>query len=123
MVAFSESAYEDFLAADDNTPVVMLNLLRFDPNGGRERYFDYLHRAKPILERFGAAIIFAGRGLPALTEGDNLGWDFIVLVQYPQRSVFNHMVQDAQYQAVFQIGASAIADIVLQPMKPESAVV
>lgn len=37
MVAFSPAAYEAFLAEHDDTPIVMLNLLRFEPEGGRGR--------------------------------------------------------------------------------------
>ncbi|WP_182083865.1 DUF1330 domain-containing protein [Aureimonas sp. ME7] len=117
MVAFMPGAFDAFLAEADDTPVVMLNLLRFQPDGGRQRYRDYLEMAKPILARFGARILFGGDGLPVLTTGSGNGWDAVVLVQYPRRSAFGEMVADPDYQAAFQVGASAIADIHLQPLK------
>jgi len=40
-----------------------------------------------------------------------------VLVQYPRRSAFKDMVGDPEYQVAFKVGAAAIADIVLQPLK------
>jgi uncharacterized protein (DUF1330 family) len=121
MVSLSPPAIEAFFAGEDGSPVVMLNLIRFDPDGGRERYLDYLQRAEPILARFGANILFGGDGLPVLTTGQAQGWDAVVLAHYPRRSAFRDMVADPDYQLVFKIGASAIAEIVLQPLKPMSA--
>jgi uncharacterized protein (DUF1330 family) len=116
MVSFSASAFDAFLAGDDESAVVMLNLLRFQPAGGREKYLDYLQMVKPILARFHAQILFGGDGQPVLTTGQAQGWDAVVLVQYPRRSAFANMVGDPEYQLAFEIGKSAIADIVLQPL-------
>ncbi|MGO8064139.1 DUF1330 domain-containing protein [Rhizobium leguminosarum] len=117
MVSFSAAAFADFLAEDDDSAVVMLNLLRFDPDGGRERHLEYLRMAEPILARFGAKILFRGDGLPVLTDGEVQAWDVVLLVQYPARAAFKEMVDDPDYQVAFQIGKSALADIVLQPLK------
>lgn len=118
MVSFSPDAFDAFLAEPDATVVVMLNLIKFKPDGGRARYFEYLEMAKPILARFGAKILVGGDGLPVLTSGQDQGWDAAVLVQYPRRSAFKDMVDDPEYQVAFKVGAEAIADIVLQPLKP-----
>ncbi|UHS58792.1 DUF1330 domain-containing protein [Agrobacterium vaccinii] len=117
MVAFSPTAFAEFLAANDDTDIVMLNLLRFDPNGGRERHLEYLKMAEPILARFGAKILFRGDGLPILTDGMAQMWDAVLLVQYPGRAAFKAMVEDSEYQIAFQVGKSALVDIVLQPLK------
>lgn len=122
MAALSPVAIEAFLNGDDDSAVVMLNLLRFAPDGGRERYLEYLQMAKPILARFGAKILFGGDGLPVLTTGQAAEWDAAVLVQYPRRSAFKNMVDDPEYQVAFKVGISAIADIVLQPLKPIDSV-
>ncbi|MGV2092371.1 MULTISPECIES: DUF1330 domain-containing protein [unclassified Rhizobium] len=94
----------------------MLNLLRFVPNGGRERHLEYLRMAEPILARFRARIIFRGDGLDVLTTGLTEGWDAVLLVEYPRRTAFKEMVEDPEYQEAFQVGKSALADIVLQPL-------
>ncbi|MDS7596302.1 DUF1330 domain-containing protein [Agrobacterium tumefaciens] len=117
MVAFSPAAFADFVTADDDSAIVMLNLLRFDPNGGRARHIEYLKMAAPILARFGARILFRGDGLPILTDGRVEMWDAVLLVQYPGRAAFQAMVEDPEYQIAFQVGKSALADIVLQPLK------
>jgi len=117
MVAFSPDVFAKFLAEEDDNPVVMLNLLRFVPDGGRERHLEYLRIAQPILSRFGARILFRGDGLDVLTSGTVDGWDAVLLVQYPRRTAFKEMVEDPEYQEAFQVGKSALADIVLQPLK------
>ena len=95
----------------------MLNLLRFKPDGGRENYLEYLAMAKPILARFGAKILFGGDSLPMVTAGQAQEWDAAELVQYPRRSAFKTMIDDPEYQVAFKVGAAAIADIALQPLK------
>lgn len=117
MVSFSPVAFDAFLTGDDDSAVVMLNLLRFEPDGGRETYLKYLQMAEPILARFGAKILFGGDGLPVLTTGQAQEWDAVVLVQYPRRSAFKNMISDPEYQIAFKVGQAAIADIVLQPLK------
>jgi uncharacterized protein (DUF1330 family) len=117
MVALSPAALEALFSEEDNAPVVMLNLIRFRPDGGRDRYLQYLGVAEPILSRFGAKILFGGDGMAVLTTGDSGGWDAVVLVQYPSRTAFKNMVADPEYQVAFAVGASAIADIMLQPLK------
>ncbi|MBB3950726.1 DUF1330 domain-containing protein [Aureimonas jatrophae] len=121
MVAFSPAAFDAFLLNTDDAPIVMLNLIRFQPDGGRERYREYLRMATPILARFGARILFGGDGLPTLTLGSGKDWDAVVLVRYPDRSAFGRMVADPDYQVAFQVGASAIADIHLQPLHENDA--
>ncbi len=123
MVSFSPAVFDAFLAEDDDSAVVMLNLIRFEPDGGKQRYLEYLRMAKPILARFGAKILFGGNGLPVLTTGQEKGWDAVVLVQYPRRSAFKDMVADPEYQVAFKVGVSAISDIVLQPLKPDDDMV
>jgi len=117
MVSFSQAALEAFLADSDESAFAMLNLIRFEPNGGREQYMEYHKLAKPSLARFGVKILFGGDGLPVLTAGQTQGWDAVVCVQYPNRAAFKAMVADPDYQEAFKVGASAVADIVLQPLK------
>lgn len=118
MVAFSPKAFGEFVVSEDAGAVVMLNLIRFEPDGGRERYHHYLQLAGPVLTRFGAELLFTGDGLPVLTAGEAQAWDAVTLVRYPSRAAFLAMVEDAEYQRAFEVGSAAIADIVLQPLMP-----
>jgi hypothetical protein len=47
MISFTVADVDRFLAEGNGAPVVLLNLLRFRPDGGRERYFEYLKMAGP----------------------------------------------------------------------------
>lgn len=116
MVELSPDAVAAFLSDTDDAPIVMLNLIKFESDGGRERYLQYHQMAKPVLARYDVKIAFGGDGLPILTAGPATGWDAVVLVRYPNRSAFKNMVADPEYQVAFKVGASAIAEIALQPM-------
>ena len=65
MIAFTGSDLNRFLSEDDGKPVVMLNLLRFKPEGGRERYLEYVNTVAPLVRRHGAEILFPGDGKTA----------------------------------------------------------
>ena len=65
MLSLIQDKLERFLEEDDGKPIVMLNLLRFHADGGRERHADYLVAAGPLVARYGAEIVTVGDGLPA----------------------------------------------------------
>lgn len=106
-----------FLAAPDDGPITMLNLLRFKADGGRERYAEYLAMADPIVSRLGAEIIFAGDGLAALAAEEGQAWDAVALVRYPNRQAFADLIDDADYAAAHSVARSALEEAVLQPLK------
>jgi hypothetical protein len=58
--------------ADDGTPVAMLNLLAFEPEGGKERYMEYGAAVAPLLEKAGGRIVFAGAA--ERTAGTSSPW-------------------------------------------------
>lgn len=100
--------------AADGTPVVMLNLLEFAPDGGRERYEEYGAAVAPLLEKVGGQIVFMGvPGAPLLGDG---GWDLVVLVEYPSRQAFLDMVGSAGYQAISHLRTEALVRGELHPL-------
>lgn len=107
--AFAERAGED-------APVVMLNLLAFKPDGGRERYEEYGESVAPSLEKVGGRIVFMGPpGQPLLGEDS---WDLVVLVEYPTRQAFLDMIGSAEYQAIGHLRTEALARGELHPIDP-----
>lgn len=100
--------------AGDGTPVVMLNLLAFRPDGGRERYLEYGAAVAPLLERAGGRIVFAGEPARALLGDDS--WDMVALVEYPSRRAFLEMIGSEQYQAVAHLRTEALTKGELHPM-------
>jgi uncharacterized protein (DUF1330 family) len=108
-VAFSARAGED-------SPVVMLNLLRFKPDGGRERYMEYGAGVAPCLEKAGGRIVFgAESGSPLLGDG---AWDMVVLVEYPTRKAFLDMIGSPEYQEIAHLRTEALDAGELHPMDP-----
>ncbi|HEX5713501.1 MAG TPA: DUF1330 domain-containing protein [Solirubrobacterales bacterium] len=105
--------------AGDGTPVVMLNLLAFKPDGGAERYAEYGAAVAPIVERLGGRIVFAGAPATALL-GDG-SWDLVALVEYPSRQAFLDMVASEEYQAVAHLRTEALTRSELHPMDPAAA--
>lgn len=106
-----------FLAEDDDKPVTMLNLLRFRPDGGRERYFEYVNMLGPLIARYGVEIIYAGDGGTPLVAKPGQAWDSVVLVRYPTRRAFADMIADRDYSAANAVRMSALVEAVLQPTR------
>lgn len=122
MLTLIEDAFESFLNDDDGQPIVMLNLLRFREDGGRERYAEYLAVATPIVARFRAEIVYVGNGLPALSAEPGQAWDAVALVRYPNRRAFADMAMDADYRdKAAPMREAALAEAVLQPLETASS--
>lgn len=101
-----------FVAEDDGQPIVMLNLLRFKPDGGRESYAKYSAAVLPFLTGVGGEVVYFGDGATPLV-GE--AWDAVLLVRYPSRSKFLEMVMDPDYQAITHLRTEALSAAVLQP--------
>ena len=88
---------QDFLALPDG-PVLMVNLLKFKPDGGAEEYAKYITGVRPLLQNVGARILISGEAATCLIgNGD---WDMIALVEYPSPAAFSQMVGSDEYQAI-----------------------
>jgi len=100
------------------SPVVMLSLLRFKPEGGRERYGEYGAAVAPLLEKAGARVLFAGD--PALVLLGERSWDLVLLVEYPTRQSFLEMIGSEEYQAIAHLRTEALTAGELHPLDPTS---
>ena len=117
MISFTRADLDRFLAEDDGKPVVMLNLVRFRPDGGRERYLEYLNMAGPLVSRYGAEIVYAGDGATPLAAEPGQAWDAVALVRYPTRRAFAAMIADPDYESADPVRMSALAEAILQPVR------
>ena len=106
---------KQYLAEDPGGPVVMLNLLRLRPDGGRERYAAYLEHFVRASASHGAQVVYAGDGTTALVAEDGQAWDAVLLVRYPSRQAFSDMVRDPAYQQGAHLRTEALVEAVLQP--------
>lgn len=89
-------------AAQHNAaPIVMVNLLAFDGEDGRDSYRRYAEAVQPHLDRVGASIVYAGDATHTVIGGEDAPWwDAILLVQYPSREKFLDMIRDPGYQEI-----------------------
>jgi uncharacterized protein (DUF1330 family) len=90
-------------------PVVMVNLLKFKPEGGLESYRQYGQEVVPHLERVGATLRYAG-GAPSVVigDGEQPWWDAILIVEYPTPQAFIDMVTTQEYAKVHEHRATAL---------------
>lgn len=119
MIEIDDRALDTLLAENPGGPVVMLNLLRFRPDGGRESYRRYAEALGPAINtRYGVQVEYLGDGGRALVAEDGQEWDMVLLVRYPSRQAFADMIRDPEYQAVSHFRSEALVESVLQPTVP-----
>lgn len=106
-----------FLAEDRGGPVVMLNLLRFKPDG-RSSYEQYAREIRPFLEKVGAHVVYVGDCSTALVAPPEHAWDAVLIVEYPTRAAFSEMVGNPAYQRITSLRTEALSEAVLQATIP-----
>lgn len=99
-------------------PVVMLNLLAFESEGGQERYREYTEAVQPMLETRGGSAVYLGRGAELLIGDDHDRWDAVLLVRYPSRAAFLDMIGSDEYQAIQHLRTDALTRSVLLATDP-----
>lgn len=107
-----------FLAEDPGGPVVMVNLLRYRPDGGEASYRSYAAAFGPFAEKYGAQVLYVGDGSTALVAEPGQAWDAVLVVQYPDRQAFSDMVRDPDYQQITHLRTEALVEAVLQASNP-----
>ena len=107
-----------YLAEDPGGPVVMLNLLRFKTDGGREKYQQYVDHFNRTARGFGAETVYVGDGSTAVVAEDGQAWDAVLLVRYPSRQAFTDMIRDPEYQKGTHLRTEALEEAVLQATVP-----
>jgi len=92
------SQLQAFLALPDEGPIVMVNLLKFKPNGGEAQYAKYAVGIQPILEKLGAKLLFSGKAQFCLIG--QADWDHVALVEYPRKKTLLAMSILPEYRAI-----------------------
>jgi uncharacterized protein (DUF1330 family) len=92
-----------------DAPVVMVNLLKFAPDGGRASYARYAQKVVPHLQRVGGTVRYAGSAATqVIGEGEKPWWDAILVVEYPSPAAFIDMVTNEEYLKVHEHRAAAL---------------
>jgi uncharacterized protein (DUF1330 family) len=119
----SRENFERFKALPRNTPIHMLNLVRFRalaayPEGhdlagkgltGAEAYKEYMRTIQPVLERAGGHIVWAGAFEAMVTGPAEWDWDETFVMAYPDAASFMGMVKDPDYAPVVVHRQAAVA--------------
>ncbi len=113
----TEEQFQNINTVSDEGELVMVNLLRFKPEGGEALYEKYSQLIYPILKRIGARVIYYGNGVMTFIGDDY--WDAILLVEYPSRSVFVQMVQDPEYLKASKYREEGLLDSRLYVTRPQ----
>jgi arylsulfatase A-like enzyme/uncharacterized protein (DUF1330 family) len=104
---------------DIEGPILMLNMLRYKKDGGREKYREYGRSLGPLLAKAGAKLYSRSDALATLIGDEE--WDEILVVEYPSREAFLNMVQSDEYKVPKQMRNEALEDsrlICMQAPKP-----
>jgi uncharacterized protein (DUF1330 family) len=96
-------------ARPPDAPVVMVNLLTFKVDQGRENYVRYAQAVVPHLQRVGATVHYAGTApTVVIGNGERPGWDVILIAEYPTPQAFIDMVTDPDYAKVHELRVAAL---------------
>lgn len=108
----TRAAFDIFKALPRDTPLNMLNLVRFRdvadyPDGhehadkgwsGAQAYAEYGKSSGPIFQRVGGSIVWRGEFETLLTGPAEEHWDAAFIAYYPHAGAFLEMVTDTAYK-------------------------
>jgi uncharacterized protein (DUF1330 family) len=106
----------------DDSPVVMINLLRYReraaypegcdaaPCSGGEAYQRYAAAAVGRIASVGGRVLWMGHVDLSLIAPEFEAWDDALLVEYPSRKAFVEMVSQPEYQAIAAHRTAALED-------------
>jgi uncharacterized protein (DUF1330 family) len=122
-----ESFLENYPA---DTPVEMLNLLRFreqaayppeyqaEACSGAEAFGRYGQAVAPLLESRGAEPTWQGQQAAMIIGPDDKDWHLAVLVRYPSAAAFVDMVTSEEYLSIAAHRTAALEDSRLIAFRP-----
>jgi len=105
----TEEQLERLRGASDGGPIVMVNLLRFKPDGG-EAYGRYAAAVAPLLARVGGRILNTVACRHGVIGPADERWDAVALVEYPSVQAFLEMVENPDYLATHEHREAGLAD-------------
>ena len=106
--------------ADPDTPIVMLNLIRFretaldgydcDGMTGEEAYAEYGRRLRALAADFPGSPFWVGDAGRVYIGPDDESWDMVLCVGYESVTVFRDMLASDAYQQAATARTAAVAD-------------
>jgi uncharacterized protein (DUF1330 family) len=105
----TEEQFEQLRSASDGGPIVMVNLLRFKPDGA-EAYGRYAAAVAPLLGQVGGRILSTVACRHTVIGPADEPWDVVALVEYPSVQAFLEMVENPEYLATHEHREAGLAD-------------
>jgi len=108
--------------ANDNSPIVMVNLLKFrdqaeypegsghSPCSGEQAYQCYSEVAFEKIKQAGGNVSFLAASIGTLIGPEDENWDKVILVKYPSFKAFVAMIMANEYQAASVHRTASIDD-------------
>jgi uncharacterized protein (DUF1330 family) len=112
----NKDEFEKLAESTNEKPFVMLNLLKFEKDGGREAYLRYIKESGPFVENVGGKVLYFGKATELLNGTET--WDIVMLVQYPCRKAFLEMANNPDYLKVHALRKQALERAVLYVTDP-----
>jgi uncharacterized protein (DUF1330 family) len=110
-IEINQDQFRELLKNPNDKPFVMLNLLKFKKEGGRKSYARYIKEASRFVEGAGGKLLLFSRPKELLTGTET--WDLLMLVQYPSRTAFIEMANNAEYLKIHSFREEALENAVL----------
>ena len=114
-IEINQEQFRTFVQLPMNTPVVMMNLLKFKAMvpetglSGVASYKAYMKQAAPFFAKADAEVLFLGKPQTMLIGPENEElWDKVLLIKYKTRAAFLGMVQAKGYPS--HLRAQALED-------------
>ena len=115
----TKEQFEQVMAMDYTGPIFMINLLKFKPDGGAERYQQYIEAGSETFKKVGVKAAFqANIAMAVIGEED---WDEVIIAQYPNIAAFIEMNRDEDYQQAVRHRTEALLDSRLYLVKADEA--
>jgi uncharacterized protein (DUF1330 family) len=107
----NDDQFDELKNNPNDGPFVMLNLLKYKQDGGRELYARYVRESGRFVEAVGGKVAYLGKAGELLNGTET--WDVLMLVKYPSRKAFIKMINDPQYLEVHKLRERALERAVL----------
>ena len=110
--------FKQLMTQNYRGPIVMVNLLKFKREGGRETYAKYYEATKALFEgKAISRVVYRGNGLmPVIGQEE---WDAVALYEYPSIDAFIEMNRSKSYQDIVPYRTDALEDSRLYCTIPE----
>jgi uncharacterized protein (DUF1330 family) len=100
--------FKAFTELKDEGPIIMVNLLKFKPDGGRESYQTYGEKFQEMMAPKGVEVLYLGHAVMTLIGEEE--WDEVIVVKYPSRDSFVEMATNEAYQEIAKYRTEGLLD-------------